>query len=42
MRIFAQDCKCERSISASRTLKNHQRSTMVENHFTGLALMKIH
>ena len=35
-------CECERSISALRTLKNYQRSTMVEDRLNGLALMKIH
>ena len=35
-------CECERTISALRTLKNYQRSTMVEERLNGLALMKIH
>ena len=35
-------CKCERTISALRALKNYQRSTMVEDRLNGLALMQIH
>ena len=35
-------CECERTISALRTLKNYQRSTMVEERLNGLALMQIH
>ena len=35
-------CECERSISALRTLKTYQRSTMVEERLNGLALVKIH
>ena len=35
-------CECERSISALRTLKTYQCSTMVEERLNGLALMKIH
>ena len=35
-------CECERTISALRTLKNYQRSTMVEERLNGLVLMQIH
>ena len=35
-------CECERTISALRTLKNYQRSTMVEQRLNGLALVQIH
>ena len=35
-------CKCERSISALRVLKDYKRSTMVEERLNGLALMNIH
>ena len=35
-------CECERTISALRTLKNYQRSTMVGERLNGLALMQIH
>ena len=35
-------CECERTISALRTLKNYQRSTMVEELLNGLAMMQIH
>ena len=35
-------CKCKRSISALRSLKNYKCSTMVEERLNGLALMQIH
>ena len=33
---------CEKTISALRTLKNYQRSTMGEERLNGIALMQIH
>ena len=35
-------CECERTFSGLRRLKNYNRSTMVEDRFSGLALMYIH
>ena len=35
-------CKCERSTSALRILKDYKRSTMVEDRLNGLAMIQIY
>ena len=40
--LLITSCECECSISTLQTLKNYQRSTMVEENLSGLALMKVH